>query len=355
MGGHLVSTHRFIVRGTAVALLAACGGSPAKPAPPTPAPPTPHALTVQKGNPAEFPTRVVTEDTYPERRSAFAGGVTGLSDLTYATVPGYRPLKLDLYLPPSSFVGPRPFVVYFHGGGWMSGTPRNHGAFVDWPEVLASLAAKGYVVASASYRLASEAPSPAAAQDAKSAVRWLRTNADKYNIDKSRGVAWGSSAGGQLASLVGVACGVAALEPAARPGSPPSSESTCVQGVVSWFGVYDFATYKAPSVPVYLRCAVPGCSAEEAARVASPVTYVDAQDPPVLLVHGDADKVVPPEQARVFADALRAKNVRVELLSLPGVEHALLGPTAEQTESANRQALDRTFAFLAEVIGDRPR
>src|SRR5262245_1854065 len=144
-------------------------------------------------------SKAVLEDRYPERRVAFPGGVTGLPDLTYATVAGFRPLTLDLYLPAGSVSGGAPVIIYVHGGGWTSGHTRHSGAFENWPGVLASLASKGYVVASLNYRLSSEAPSPAAEQDIKSAVRWLRASATRFGIDKRRVGIWGGSAGGQLA------------------------------------------------------------------------------------------------------------------------------------------------------------
>jgi acetyl esterase/lipase len=87
----------------------------------------------------------VLEDRYPERHTAFAEGVVGIADLVYSVQPGFRPLRLDVYVPPGS-PGSHPLVVFIHGGGWVSGHTRHSGAFQDWPGVLASLAAKGYVV-----------------------------------------------------------------------------------------------------------------------------------------------------------------------------------------------------------------
>src|SRR5205823_4090791 len=118
-----------------------------------------------------------------------------------------------------------------------------------------SLAARGYVVASVEYRLSSEARFPAAVQDLKAAIRWLRSQASTYGIDRNRGLVWGASAGGQLAALAATSCGVAALEPpvAAPPtaeprgaagsrtaATPMPTESDCVQGAVTWYGIFDF-------------------------------------------------------------------------------------------------------------------
>ncbi|PTS76289.1 hypothetical protein DBR17_14915, partial [Sphingomonas sp. HMWF008] len=162
--------------------------------------------------------QAVGADSFAGTRVAFADGVIGYPDIPYQTLPGYRPLKLDLFLPPASFAaaGPRPLIIYVHGGGWMAGGPRRSAAYVDWPKVLAALAAKGYVVASVSYRFSREAPFPAAIQDVKASIRWLRARAKTYNIDPKRAAIWGQSAGGHLAALAGVSCHVAALEPGAR-------------------------------------------------------------------------------------------------------------------------------------------
>jgi acetyl esterase/lipase len=181
--------------------------------------------------------QVVLGDSYPPRHIEFAGGVTGFPDLVYQTLPGFRPLHLGLYRPePGSDKTLHPFVVYVHGGGWSSGHTRQAGAFTSWPDVLAALAARGYVVASVEYRLSGEAPFPAAEQDVKAAIRWLRSQASTYQIDRTRGLIWGASAGGQLAALAATSCGVAALEPVGAP-----AESDCVQGAVSWYGVFDFS------------------------------------------------------------------------------------------------------------------
>ena len=122
----------------------------------------------------------VATDPYPAHSVSFPGEVTGLPDLIYQIQPGYRPNRLDLYLPPKTFQGPRPVIVFIHGGGWMGGGNRFSGAFDNWPDVLAAMARRGYVVAAVTYRFSGEAPSPAAPQDVKAAIRWLRANAAKF-------------------------------------------------------------------------------------------------------------------------------------------------------------------------------
>lgn len=320
----------------------------------------------------------VGADSFAAAKVDFAGGVTGYPDLTYQTLPGYRPLKLDLFLPPASFAsaGPRPLIVYVHGGGWMGGGPRRSAAYFDWPKLLASLAARGYVVASISYRFSREAPFPAAIQDVKAGIRWLRARASTYHIDPKRAAIWGQSAGGHLAALAGLSCNVAALEPGARivpraanvetvasavAGSDEASD--CVQAVVGWFGIYDFATMPKrtsppPGMPpgpsaedLFLGCPAGDCTPQQRA-FASPVTYVDHGDPPFLLMHGSDDRTVPETQTEELDAALRAKGVSVRKIVIPGVDHSWIGKTPAATRDASRFALRTAIDFIEDRIGD---
>jgi len=323
---------------------------------------------------AAVSSQVVPGDPYPQRRIEFAQGVTGLPDLTYSTVPGFRPLRLDLYLPPAKRrAGPSPFVIYVHGGGWQGGHTRQSGAFESWPKVLASLAARGYVVASIEYRLSGEARFPAAEQDVKAAIRWMRSQASTYGIDRNHGLIWGASAGGQLAALAATSCGVAALEPPPqeRPGTGPTTdsnaaalESDCVQGAVTWYGVFDFSRLGAqsasgaaesrdradPAAARYLGCQLTSCP-RAVVEAASPITYVDRSDPPMLLIHGESDRTVPVRQSQEMYARLRQTGVHAELLVIPGVDHSFIGATPAATRAASRAALERVFTFIDATIG----
>jgi len=159
--------------------------------------------------------------------------------VTFSRPAGFRPLRLDLYKPKTG--KGYPLVVYIHGGGWQSGHTRHSGAFENWPAVLASLAARGYVVASLEYRLSDEAPFPAAIHDVKTALRFLRSNAEDFAIDRKRAVVWGGSAGGQLAALAATSCDDERLQPAfAAKDQLLAQQSDCVQGFVAWYGIFDF-------------------------------------------------------------------------------------------------------------------
>lgn len=289
----------------------------------------------------------VLEDRYPRAKVSFGSDVESYPDLVYATAPGFRPLRLDVYrqVVPA---GPRPLVIYVHGGGWQSGHTRHSGAFANWPGVLASLARKGYVVASIEYRLSSEAKFPAAIHDVKTAIKWLRTKASEFSVDPTKVVIWGGSAGGQLAALAAVSCGVDSL----APEPPEAAQSDCVQGLVAWYGVFDFNGESTGSaVGKYLGCVPAQCAST--AALASPITHLDAKDPPALLIHGEIDKVVPVAQSRAFDAALRAKGIASDLLVIPAVDHSFIGDSPASTRDASLLALAKTFEFIDALSGGK--
>jgi acetyl esterase/lipase len=289
----------------------------------------------------------------------YPGGVRNLRDVVYAEPRGFRPLTLDLYLPPRMSM-PKPLVLFIHGGAWQRSTARDGGSFRDFPAVLASVAAKGYVVASVNYRLSGEARFPAAVQDTGLAIQWLRTRAGTYGIDPAKVVIWGSSAGGQIASLIGTACDAPLIQPPAEPGGRAAAPSICVQGVIDWYGVVDFEHFAedlkphenrvAAATDAYLGCN--GTCPDGRARAASPLAYVDAKDPPFLIQHGTEDFTVSPKQARRLYDALRAAGVPAQLILYPHVAHGFTKvPGGGPDDQANREALDAVLAFLRRVVG----
>lgn len=330
--------------------------------------------------PVPFPkvdVDVVMADHYPVQDISFPDGVRGIPALIYWQPTGYRPLKLDLYLPPVAFKRPDtgfPLVIYIHGGGWTGGDRHRSGPFVDFPGLLASLAAQGYVIASIDYRLSGEAKYPAQIQDVKAAIRWLKQNASKYDIDPQRVLTWGVSAGGHLAGLAAVSCGVAMLEPK-QPGRSSatgtkadsvtsSSVSDCVQAGVAWYGVFNMATIAAQSkqskamsrsTPQAPEWQLLGCFDKQCARQqmtsASPVAYVDRNDPPMLLIAGEEDKTVPCQQTLEMAEQLRLAGVKHKLIVIPETGHSFIGKSPEQTRDANLKALDATIRFMDQTIG----
>jgi len=292
---------------------------------------------------------------YPDR-------VEGLFDLTYATLPGYRPLDLDLFRVPNST--PKPLVVFVHGGGYESGNRRAVSAvWGDMDKLMAQVAAHGYVVAAISYRLSSEAKFPAQLDDAKTAIRWLRANAGQYGIDSRRVAIWGESVGGSLAALVGTSCGVRDLEGR----GPNSDQSSCVQAVIDWYGATDMSQMDAQAPPnaklihnspdsnqsKVLGCVLHfECPASIVNR-ANPLAYIDASDVNVqfLILHGDSDTAVSYKQSQILYDALRSVGVPAQFELLPGVNHNFEHATPEQA----RHIMDVSYRFLAEALGENTK
>ena len=303
----------------------------------------------------EFPVAAapVLDDFYPDRVTKFPDGVTSYADVIYSTIQGFRPLVVDIYTPPKS-AGPKPLVIYIHGGGWNSGHMRHSGALSNFPQVLAKFASEGFVVASLEYRLTGEAPFPAQLQDARAAIRFLKANAAKYGIDPARVGVWGGSAGGHLAALAAVTCGAKEFDTA-----PAAPGSECVQALVTWYGVFDFAPMLARSTPnaaenALLRC-VPASCPEAAVKAASPAHYVDAADPPMLLLHGETDAVVPVAQSRDMEARVKAAGGKVEAIYIAGANHSWIAATPAATREATLRAMNATIDFFHKTLGTRGR
>lgn len=237
--------------------------------------------------------------------------VRRVPDVVYGEVLGYRPLELDLYLAETD--GPLPVIVHVHGGGWRRGS-RRHALPALGADFYGSLAAQGFAVAAADYRLSGEANFPAPLDDVRTAVSWARDNAASLGLDAGRVFLWGDSSGGHLALL------------AALTGAK-------VQGVVAWFPVTDLGglpsdVAEAGGVPdpgpgsrEAQFLGAPASSAPDLAREASPLTYASAAAPPVLLMHGTADDMVPAAQSVRLAEVLREAGAAVELELVPGATH----------------------------------
>jgi len=292
-------------------------------------------------------------DPYPGHAAKFAGGVTGIPDVAYAMWSGYRPLLLDLYLPAAKDKSV-PLVLFLHGGSMEGATSRYALGVEDLPAMLASLAARGYAVASINYRLSAEAQFPAQVQDVKAAIRFLRAHAAKYRIDPARALVWGASSGGLLAALAAESCGQFAPPPSnSRPllkevAAANIPFSDCVQGAVIWYGPMDLSADGAdPAIRAFL-----GCDPCDAAKLASasPITFASSATPPMLLVNGAADSAVPPSVPKAMAARLADFKVPVETYVIADVGHGFIGKTPEVTREANRKALERSFAFIDKVL-----
>lgn len=304
-----------------------------------------HAQAPANAEPAAPPP---FPDPFGERVIDMGKGVNVTTDIAFSAIPGFRPLLLDLYR--AKGAGARPLVVYVHGGAWMIGHRR---ALVvpgmNFTKVLADLARRGYAVASISYRFSKEAPFPAAQDDVRTAIRFLRANAEKYGIDPSRIAIWGSSAGAHLAVMAAVNCG----KPVSGEDQTNPGQSDCVQAAVGWYGPYDFRSWPASYAPaprnIYLDCMIGTCSDEKLASV-SPITFIDAKDPPILLITGTNDTTVPDSQSRDMAAAAKAANAPVELEIIPDVGHGWKSPDKDRRIAAMNHAVDLTFRFIDEKL-----
>lgn len=222
-----------------------------------------------------------------------------------------RKERADLYLPASTPAGGlRPAVVIIHGGGW-SGGKRDAGRELN---IGTNLALHGYVGMSIDYVLASktQAAWPQNLYDCKTAVRWLRKNAERLQIDPNRIGVIGGSAGGHLAGMVTLTTPADGLDP-----KEPYGEYSCrVSCGVDLYGIADLPKYHDASMLGKTFAEAPGLY-----RLASPVNYVRSNSPPMLIIHGTADTTVNVMQSELFADVLKKAGAPYELIIIPGAQH----------------------------------
>jgi acetyl esterase/lipase len=255
-------------------------------------------LLMEHGSTARAQKPVVPED------------VVFKSDIEYAN-PDNQHLKLNLARPTKGD-GPFPAILCIHGGGFRAGKRESYDG------LCIRLAQHGYVAVTVTYRLAPKYPFPAAVHDVKSAVRWLRANAEKYHIDPERIGVTGGSAGGHLAQFLGVTADV--KEFSGHGGN--ASQSSRVACVVNVYGPSDFTRSYGKSVdaaevlPLFL-----GGNLKTARRQhirASPLYWVTPNAAPTLCIHGTEDKYVAHEQAVWLINRLQSAGVEAELLTLKG-------------------------------------
>lgn len=286
----------------------------------------------------------------PAHLRALAARTPDYADVQYAIIEGFRPLLLDLTLP-SNASGAVPLVVCIHGGAWITGSHKaTHDDYVGYPMVWDALLAEGLAVASIQYRHSGEAAFPAQLHDAKAAVRWLRRFGPELGIDTDRIGVWGESAGGHLAALLAMNTSDPTLEGEVGVVGVPST----VNAAVLWYPPTDLTTLQVQMIggstvdhdeldsPESLLLGTTITSAPTLARWASPVTHVSAAAAPMVLIHGDADTVVPFAQSRGLFDALKAAGIEAELVRVAGAEHCFTGVDARPI--ASRTAAD--FARL---------
>jgi acetyl esterase/lipase len=256
-------------------------------------------------------------------------GVIEERDVEYGRV-GDRSLQLDVYRPAQS-QALAPALIFIHGGAWRTGKRSDYRVYTT------HFAAEGYVAVTASYRLFREATFPAALQDVKCAVRWVRANAARLQVDPERIAVVGGSAGGHLALLTGYTPG------RWEDSGGQTGQSSRVAAVVDIYGPADLTTAYARETGVVKDFL--GCTFEEDAqrwRDASPLLHVSSNCPPTLVLQGTLDELVPVEQSDRLVERLRAVGVPCEYERLEGWPH-----TMDAVEPMNTWFKGRMGRFFA--------
>jgi acetyl esterase/lipase len=273
-------------------------------------------------------------------------------EVTYARAIGFRPLKMDIWLPRQA-TGPVPLVVWVHGGAFQLGDRRELPPTFAPDSVFRLLNEAGIACATVDYRHCLEAPFPAQLYDLKAAVRYLREFAEDLGIDPERFGAWGESAGGHLVALLGLTASREDLHGGLGAQGHPSG----IIAVVDFYGVSSLVDIPPTDTlkglfPPALTAAVPagmpmqpeymlvgGSDDPVLLAAASPVSYVTAGAPPFLLIHGDRDALVPHSQTDLLAAALADAGVEHEVVTIKGADHCFFG------------AEDQLDAILAAAVG----
>jgi acetyl esterase/lipase len=239
-----------------------------------------------------------------------------IPNVTYLTASNYES-KLDVYQR-RGMTSPQPTVIYMHGGFWAAGNKEGAlPSLLPWMEM-------GWNVVNVEYRLARVALAPAAVEDCLCALRFLAAQAKTYNIDTSRMVVTGESAGGHLALTTGILPESAGLDRECAGPTPVPK----VAAIINWFGITDVADvvdgpHRANAAMQWMG-GLP--NREEVARRVSPLTYIRPGLPPILTVHGDADTTVPYQHAVRLHEALAKAGVPNQLVTIPGGKHGGFTP-----------------------------
>jgi acetyl esterase/lipase len=275
-------------------------------------------------------------ETKPKKPPVFPTDVRVERDVTYLSAG--REEKADLYFPTNAPTDVKlPAIVWIHGGGWNNGERDGRREIA----VCSSLARNGYITMSVDYKLAYGKYEvwPTNLWDCKTAVRWLRVNADRLGIDRKRiGVA-GGSAGGHLAAMVALTTPADGLDPAEPHGNVSCAVSCCVD----MYGIADVGTFH--------EAKMLGKTFEEAPelyRIASPITYVRSNSPPFLILCGTADKVVNPDQSKLLAKTMKDAGAQEQLVVIPGAPHSF------DLEPKQRDLRPLVLEFLEKKLKNNP-
>jgi acetyl esterase/lipase len=227
---------------------------------------------------------------------------------------------LDIYLPPTG-KSSYPVLIWIHGGGWRKGD--KHSDMDYMANTVKSLIKKGYAIASINYRYSTKAKFPAQIQDCNQAIEFLYQHAAQYHLDRDKLALTGFSAGGHLAALLGLSNNNT-VSSFYQEGKRPHFK---IKLVLDFFGINDLLSLKGigatdPNAGVTLLLGASAADRPDLAKIASPVTYIDKDDPPFLVVHGDHDEAVDFSQSTLLSSKLKAAGVKNELIIVSGAPHA---------------------------------
>jgi acetyl esterase/lipase len=262
-------------------------------------------------------------------------------DLAYVTN-GHERQKLDLYLP--NHGENHPLLIWIHGGAFRMGSKEG----IEFDPAPLQYLQQGYAIASLNYRLSQHAIFPAQIEDCKAAVRWLRAHTTQFKLDPNRFAAWGPSAGGYLSTMVGVTGHITEFEVGEH-----LDVSSRVQCVVDYYGPTDFLQmdtqrlpdgmiHDTPDSPESQLIGGPIQENKEKTARANPITYVTADAPPFLVVHGNQDLLVPYQQSVLLVNALVIAGVDVSFYTVIDAGHGRFSDPAVPK---------LTEAFLAKHLG----
>lgn len=237
---------------------------------------------------------------------------------------------LDIYLP-ANVKDKIPLVIFIHGGGWLHNDKYADMGYMK--KTVAEIVTSGFALASIDYRFSTQAVFPAQIQDCNEAISFLYDNADKYGLDRSKFAVMGFSAGGHLASMVGLT----------RNNNvdaffvPRSSRFFQIKAVVDFYGPSDLLLFPSSNDPKSAEALLIGAAPfdrPDLSKKASPVTYVDKNDPPFLIIHGEKDDMVPPNQSKLLSSWLKIVGVPNELIIVKDAPH--YGPMFDVDEIRNK-------------------
>lgn len=247
--------------------------------------------------------------------------------------------QLDIYLPADA-KGKLPLVIFIHGGGWLSNDKYADMGYMR--KTVAEIVGAGFAMASIDYRFSTQAVFPAQMLDCNRAISFLYDNAGKYGLDKDRFAVMGFSAGGHLASMVGLSKNNN-VDAFFMTGT---SKSFNIKAVVDFYGPAELIMFPgagdAKSPEALLIGAAP-LDRPDLAKTASPVSYVDKNDPPFLIIHGEKDDLVSPDQSRLLSSWLKLAGVPNEVIIVKDAPH--FGPMFDADETRIK-----VMSFLKEKL-----